>query len=253
MVFRTKTKYFEPDKRPVLMGILNITPDSFSDGGKYFETDIAIEHCKNMIDQGADIIDIGGESSRPGAIPVTEEEELRRIIPVIEVLKSSFDVCISVDTYKPMVANETLCRGADMINNIFGTDPNDDLLDIVKKYSAGLCLMHIKGTPQNMQKHTHYNDIMKEIKQKLREAAEHAVKKGINIENIAIDPGIGFGKSKRGNFEILNRLEELHDQGFNIMIGASRKSFIAKALGKDDKSRLMGTISSNVAAPKIDL
>jgi dihydropteroate synthase len=248
MVFKARDKYFDTARKPLIMGILNVTPDSFSDGGNYFNTDAALARCRKMIDEGADMIDIGGESSRPGAASVSEEEELRRIIPVIRELRNSSDICISVDTYKPSVAKAALEEGADMINSIFGTVNDDQLLSVIKKYSAAICVMHMKGTPGDMQKNTDYVDIVNEVSGKLRDSAQYALKFGIPRENIAIDPGIGFGKSVEGNFEILRNLKKFKEPGFTLLIGTSRKSFIAKTLGEDEESRLYGTLSSNVTA-----
>lgn len=247
MVFKARDKYFELGKRPLIMGIVNITPDSFSDGGSYFSTDSAVLQCIKMIEEGAGIIDIGGESSRPGASPVSEEEELARILPVIRELRKSAKICISVDTYKPSVAEAALEAGADMINSIQGTVNDDLLLSVVKKYSAAICLMHMKGIPQNMQNDTTYGDIVKEVSEKLNDSALYASDFGISRESIVIDPGFGFGKSVEGNLEILRNLHRFKDSGFALLIGTSRKSFIARTLGEDKESRLLGTLSSNVA------
>ncbi|MBN2857507.1 MAG: dihydropteroate synthase [Candidatus Delongbacteria bacterium] len=248
MVFKARDKYFDLAKRPLIMGILNVTPDSFSDGGKFLSTDTALARCRQMIEEGADIIDIGGESSKPGSVPVSEEEELKRIVPVIRELRKSSDICISVDTYKPSVAQAALEEGADMINSICGTLNDDKLLSVVKKYSAAICIMHMKGTPEDMQNNTDYDDIVKEVSEKLRDSAQYALNFGISRESIAIDPGIGFGKSVGGNLEILGNLKKFKESGFVLLVGTSRKSFIAKTLGNDEESRLYGTLSSNVVA-----
>lgn len=248
MVFKARNKYFDLCKGPLVMGILNVTPDSFSDGGKYFNTDDAVFQCRKMIEEGADIIDIGGESSRPGAVPVSEEDELARILPVIREVRKSNNVCISVDTYKPSVAAAVLEEGADMINSIFGTLNDDLLLRVVKKYSAAICIMHMKGTPEDMQSNTEYGNVVKEVSDKLNDSAQYALNFGISKESIAIDPGIGFGKSVEGNLEILRDLKKLKESGYALLVGTSRKSFIAKTLGEDQDSRLYGTLSSNVIA-----
>lgn len=248
MIFKASDKYFDTDQRPLIMGILNVTPDSFSDGGKFLSCDDALNHCEKMVREGADIIDIGGESSRPGSAPVSDEEELDRIIQVIKTFRSRFDICLSVDTYKPAVARAVLSEGADMINNIFGTGSDDDILRAVAEYSAGLCIMHINGTPEDMQNKTEYADIVSEIKAKLVSSVSTAVRCGVGIESIVVDPGIGFGKDLEGNIMILNNLDRFKDINRPIMIGNSRKSFIGRILGTEPDDRLYGTVSSNVIA-----
>ena len=247
MVFKARKKYFDTGKRPVVMGILNVTPDSFSDGGLFTDTDTAIMQCRKMISEGADIIDVGGESSRPGADPVGEELEISRVLPVIKKLRGISDVCISIDTYKPGVAEAALSAGAEIVNNIFGTKNDNDMLDVVAKYSAGICIMHIKGVPMTMQNETVYSDIITDVKKELEHSAELALDHGISSENIVLDPGIGFGKDINGNIELLSRIGELVAAGYNIMIGVSRKSFIANTVGSDMLSRLMGTLAFNVS------
>jgi dihydropteroate synthase len=248
MIFRARDKYFDLSSKPLLMGILNITPDSFSDGGRFFSHDKAFTHCEKMISEGADIIDIGGESSRPGSDPVSDAEELDRILGIVREVRSRFDICISIDTYKPKVAEQVLREGADMINNIFGTGNNRELLDIVASYSAGLCIMHIKGTPTDMQTMTYYEDIIAEISQSLMTSVSSAVGRGIKIESLVIDPGIGFGKNTEGNIKILQNLEKFRDIGRPLLIGTSRKSFIGNILGSDTGDRLFGTVASNIIA-----
>ncbi|MDD4205929.1 MAG: dihydropteroate synthase, partial [Candidatus Delongbacteria bacterium] len=175
MVFKAVDKYFETEKKPLIMGILNITPDSFSDGGLYQDADSAVKRCMQMISEGADIIDIGGESSRPGSERVSSQEEIERIVPVIKKIREQSDICISVDTYKPDVAEAAMKEGADMINCIYGADPDPELLKIVASYQAGLCLMHMRGEPGTMQSETEYDDIINEIYSALRSSYEKAV------------------------------------------------------------------------------
>ncbi len=248
MVFKAGNKYFDLDKKPVIMGILNVTPDSFSDGGKFSDPAAALQRCAQMIKEGAGIIDIGGESSRPGSERISSQVELERIIPVIRELRKTSDICISVDTYKPDVAAIVLEEGADMINNICGTDPDEELLRIVAGHSAGLCLMHMRGTPENMQDFTSYDDIVEEILTGLRKSYERALEAGIDKTSVVLDPGIGFGKSIEGNLKLLKDLSAFTEIGCPVLIGTSRKSFIGGILGNTTGERLSGTLSANVIA-----
>ncbi len=212
-----------------VMGILNVTPDSFSDGGKYINTKEAIKHAINLIEEGADILDIGGESTRPGAESISAEEENKRIIPVIqEVLFQKPEMIISVDTTKQKVAEEALKNGAKIINDISALSFEPEMIKTIKDYNASLVLMHMKGTPQNMQNKPFYNDVVSEIYDFLFEKIQKASQAG--IKNIFVDPGIGFGKTVDHNFEILSRLEDFKSLGYPILIGVSRKSFIGKTL-----------------------
>ncbi len=229
-----------------IMGILNVTPDSFSDGGKFLNVDRAVEHAHRMVEEGADIIDIGGESSRPFSSPVSEEEELKRVIPVLENL-DDLKVPISIDTYKPRVAEEALKRGTSIVNDIFGLR-KEGMADVVREYDAAVVIMHMKGEPKNMQINPQYEDVIGEIIQFLRKRIDFALKKGIGEDRIIIDPGIGFGKRVEDNLRVINELESFKSLGYPILIGASRKSFIGKTLDLDVGERLEGTIASNVIA-----
>lgn len=232
---RIGEKVFSADQ-PLLMGILNVTPDSFSDGGKYFNPDIALTHALEMIQYGADIIDIGGESSRPGSEPVTAEEEIKRIIPVIEkILIEKPDAIISVDTYKSRVAEEALKTGAKLINDISGFTFDPDIADVCAKFHASAILMHIKGTPKTMQLNPLYDEVVSEIYDFLKRQTDFAKSKG--IKDIIIDPGIGFGKSVKDNFTILKRLKDFNSLGYPILIGVSRKSLIGKTLNLEIENR----------------
>lgn len=218
------------------MGILNITSDSFSDGGKYNSTERALNHALEMIGQGADIIDIGGESSRPGAEPVEAEEEIKKILPVIDrILELKPDTVISVDTTKKKVAEAVLSHGVKIINDISALNFEPDMLDVVKRYNAALILMHMKGVPKNMQANPFYEDVIIEIYDFLQERIQKVIKAG--IKNIIIDPGIGFGKTVEHNLEILKRLGDFRGLGYPILIGVSRKSFIGKLLDLDTAER----------------
>ncbi len=232
-----------------VMGILNVTPDSFSDGGLYLNSDDAVKHALEMLDEGADIIDIGGESTRPGSETVNEDEELKRVIPVVKgILKNHPDVIISVDTTKKNVASEALKAGAKIINDISALTFEPGIADVIKKYNASLVLMHMKGTPKNMQINPYYDDVVNEIYDYLYERTSEAGKSG--IKNIFIDPGIGFGKRIEDNFEIIKRLEDFKSLGFPVMIGVSRKSFLGKYLDLAVTERDAATVSVESIAVK---
>ncbi|MCU7496386.1 MAG: dihydropteroate synthase [Ignavibacteria bacterium] len=218
-----------PPGESLVMGILNITPDSFSDGGRYFEPESAIEHARQMISDGVDIIDIGGESTRPGSESVSESEETRRVIPVIEkILEFAPDTLISVDTTKKNVAHEALKTGAKIINDISGLTFEPEIAHVVKEFDAALVVMHIKGTPRDMQLNPYYDDVTGEVYDFLSQRVTYARKAG--VRNIIIDPGIGFGKRLSDNYEILKRLDEFKGMGYPILIGLSRKAFLGKTL-----------------------
>lgn len=234
---RCRDRIIDLSDRTHIMGILNVTPDSFSDGGRYLDQNKAASHAKEMISQGADIIDIGGESTRPGAEPLSEEEELRRVIPVIKRLSSEIDTPISIDTYKYRVAEEALKAGACIVNDISGLRFSEDMAKVVADYGAGLVIMHMKGTPRNMQQNPVYDDVIAEITKYLSDAIEKAIKAGVESEQIVIDPGIGFGKTLEHNLVILNRLNEFKILGRPILIGTSRKRFIGMVLNQDEPAR----------------
>jgi dihydropteroate synthase len=243
--------------KPVLMGILNMTDDSFYDGGKYKTRDTALKHAEEMIKNGADIIDIGGESTRPGAEPLSMDLEMEKVVPVVEALSKNTGVIISVDTYKAGVAEESLKAGADIINDISAASFDPGMVEIIKKYSAVIVLMHIKGTPKDMQKNPDYTDIIQELIEYFDAVITDLTQKGIKEENIIIDPGIGFGKKLQHNKAILRNLSAFKKYGLPLMIGVSRKSSIGMILSdaQDMKSgvlpaeeRLYGTLGANAAA-----
>lgn len=233
-------------ERTLIMGIVNVTPDSFSDGGRFLDRDRAVEHALRLVDEGADIIDIGGESTRPGAQPVPLEEELRRVIPVVKELRRLSDVPISVDTYKAEVARQALEAGANIVNDISALRFDPQMARVVAEHDAYVVLMHMQGTPQTMQDNPHYDDVIQDILAFLKERIEVAIDAGIKREKIIIDPGIGFGKLLEHNLEILRRLGELRALGRPILIGPSRKSFIGQLTGLPVDQRLEGTIASVV-------
>ena len=238
-------------ERTLVMGVLNVTPDSFSDGGEFFSLDRAVAHAERMIVEGADIIDIGGESTRPGSAFVSEEEELRRVIPVIERLAAKSPVPISIDTTKSSVARAAIAAGAEIINDISGLRFEPLIADEAAKAKAGLVLMHSRGTPKNMQQLPPADDIMSEVISGLQEGALVAEERGVARESIAIDPGIGFGKTREQNLELIAKLDQLviAFAEVPILIGTSRKSFIGKLLNDAPADgRLHGTIASIVAS-----
>ena len=215
--------------KPLVMGIVNVTPDSFSDGGKFFDTDKAVEYAIQLLDEGADIIDIGGESTRPGAEPVSVAEEINRVVPVIKnIINQRPNTIISVDTTKSEVAEKALQAGACIINDISAATFDENILNITKKYNAIIVLMHIKGTPKNMQDAPYYDDVVKEVKEFLSEQIAKA--ENFGIKKIIIDPGIGFGKRVFENYELLKNIKSFSELHYPILIGLSRKSFIGKAL-----------------------
>jgi dihydropteroate synthase len=230
------------------MGVVNTTPDSFSDGGEFFDANHAVDQALQLVADGADIIDIGGESTRPGADPVGAEEEMRRVLPVIERLALEIDIPISIDTYKESVARAALAAGAKIVNDISGLTADSKLAQTVAEFGAGLVLMHKRGDPATMQSDTHYDDLIAEIKAFLREAISKAEAAGVDPTKIMIDPGIGFGKDLAGNVEIINSIGSLMELGKSVLIGASRKSFIGRITGADPAHRLHGSLAAAVAA-----
>jgi dihydropteroate synthase len=230
------------------MGIVNTTPDSFSDGGLYMDPDKAISYGIELASQGADIIDIGGESTRPGSKPLPLDEELPRVIPVIEGLSARVDIPISIDTYKSTVAERAIEAGAEMINDISGLRFDPKMADIAAKHAIPVVLMHIKGTPEVMQLDVHYDCLLTEIMEYLEGSIEIAEGGGIDPRQIIIDPGIGFGKSAEDNLKIIRHLAELKSLGKPILLGPSRKSFIGKILNAPVDQRTEGTLASISAA-----
>jgi len=251
-VLKIGNKDFEIGKQTIIMGILNVTPDSFSDGGKFYSTDVAVKHAIQMEKEGADIIDIGGESTRPGSKAISLDEEMNRVIPVVEELVKKIKIPISIDTYKSKIAKKALDLGANMINDISALRGDKNLASIVADYDVPICLMHMKGEPRNMQINPVYDDVVRETHDFLKERSEYAISNGIKKENIIVDPGIGFGKRTgkgiEDNCEILRRLSELKDLGFPIMVGASRKTFIGNICGGDKPlpvtDRLEGSLAT---------
>jgi dihydropteroate synthase len=247
-IFCPRDKRLELGRRTRIMGVVNITPDSFSDGGRFLSPDCAVEHCFALIEAGADLLDLGGESSRPGAEPTPAEVELERLLPVVEALRKAAPVIISVDTYKAAVAREALKQGADVINDINACRFDAEMFKVVKAYDAGMVLMHMRGTPQTMQSLPPSPDILTEVENDLDRALLWAYGHGISRDRILLDPGIGFGKTFEDNLAILNRLPFLRRFAHPIVVGASRKSFLGRILDAPPDRRLLGTVASSVAA-----
>ncbi len=236
-------------ERTLVMGVLNVTPDSFSDGGRFLETKKAVKHALEMQRAGADLIDIGGESARPGAIGISAEEELRRILPVLRGLRRRLRIPISVDTCKVEVAQMALAAGAEMINDISGLRADPALAKVAKRGGVPLVLMHIRGTPKTMQQLKPAKNIWREVERGLRWSVERALKAGVRRGQLLIDPGIGFGKTVTQNYELLCHLDRLQKFKLPILIGTSRKSFIGKVLGSaPPEQRLFGTAASVAAS-----
>ncbi|MBP1749878.1 MAG: Dihydropteroate synthase [Deltaproteobacteria bacterium] len=230
------------------MGILNVTPDSFSDGGRHIALQDAVNHAKLMIEDGADIIDIGGESTRPFSEPVSEDEELARIIPVIQKVRDISDIPISVDTYKAAVAHEVLNAGADIINDISGLTYDDKMARVIAEHDAYTVIMHIRGTPKNMQENPVYDNVIAEIMAFLRRQSNYAVEAGVDDRKIIIDPGIGFGKRVEDNLRILKMLHVFKELGKQVLIGTSMKSFIGKITDSPLEERIEGTLATVAVA-----
>ncbi|NIR46090.1 MAG: dihydropteroate synthase [Gemmatimonadetes bacterium] len=245
--WRTARRTIDLEK-PVLMGILNVTPDSFSDGGRFFDRDSALRQADALVEGGADIVDVGGESTRPGSAPVDVDEELRRVLPVIEAAVDRVDVPISIDTTKAAVAQAALDAGAEIVNDISGLRFDPQLASVVAEAGAGLVVMHIRGQPRTMQQDTHYDDLVGEVMAGLRESTSRAIAAGCEADGVVIDPGIGFGKTAEGNVILLNSLDRFQELGFPILVGPSRKSFIGKILDLDVGERVEATIAACVVS-----
>ena len=236
---------FDYNKRTYIMGILNVTPDSFSDGGKFNSVDEALKYAIKMVEEGSDIIDLGGESTRPAHKFVSAEEEISRIVPVIKRLKEEINVPISIDTYKSEVAEEALKLGVDMVNDVWGLTYDGKMADVVAKYDGEVCIMH------NQEGTDYDKDIMEAIKEFLQKSIDMALKAGVKKEKIVLDPGIGFGKTYEQNIEVLERLGELRDLGYPVLLGTSRKSVLGKILeNSTPKERVNATVATTVLGVK---
>jgi dihydropteroate synthase len=234
--------------RPAVMGVLNVTPDSFSDGGRFLAPTAAVAHGESMAADGADLIDVGGESTRPGSEPVSADEELRRVAPVIERLATSVEVPLSIDTRKSGVARAALAAGASFVNDVSALRGDPAMAAVVAEAGADLCLMHMKGEPKSMQEDPRYEDVVSEVKAFLESRLAFALQEGIAEERIWLDPGIGFGKTLEHNLELLRRLDEIAAIGRPVVVGASRKRFLGALTGRPELERLPGSLAAAVMA-----
>lgn len=234
-------KEFDVKHKTYVMGILNVTPDSFSDGGKFNTMDQALKHTEQMIQEGADIIDVGGESTRPGYTLISDEEEISRVVPVIEKIKENFDTIISIDTYKSRVARESAKAGADLINDIWGCKYDKKTAEVIAEYGLACCLMHNRNLEKNP-----YQNLMKDVLKDLQESIDIALAAGVKPEQIITDPGIGFGKTLEENLYVMNHAEQLLDLGYPVLLGTSRKSMIGLTLNLPADQRAEGTLVTTV-------
>ena len=246
-VWRFGTRDYRFGGFPLLMGILNVTPDSFSDGGCYRDLGAAVEHGRQLVADGADILDIGGESTRPGSQSVSEEEELSRVVPVIERLAGSIPIPISIDTTKAAVARQALRAGAEIVNDISGLQFDPDMPAVCREIEAGVVCMHIQGTPATMQLNPRYDDVVAEVKAWLAERLVALAAAGIPAERVVLDPGIGFGKTAEHNLALLSNVAQLRDLGRPVLVGHSRKRFLKKILGREIDEPTAGTIGVSIA------
>lgn len=245
--WRLRTRTLELGRRPLLMGIVNVTPDSFSDGGKFANTNAALEQGLRLAEQGADILDIGGESTRPYSSPVALDEELRRVLPVIEGLAARVTVPLSVDTSKAEVARRAVHAGAEIINDVSGLEGDAGMVAAAVETQCGVCVMHMLGTPQTMQDDPRYDDVVNDVFSYLRRRRDELTACGIAAERIALDPGIGFGKTHQHNLALLEQVRRFHELACPLLVGPSRKGFIGKVIGDKEADRTAGTIGVTLA------
>lgn len=243
-VFKCRDKEIVLGSKTLIMGVLNLTPDSFYDGGKFASLNSTLSHVEKMIAEGADIIDIGGESTRPGSLSISVKEECERVLPVITEINNNFDTLISIDTTKSEVAREAVKAGVSIINDISGLKFDEKLADVASEYGAGLMLSHTSGTPDVMQDNTTYDSLIENIKDSLSHSIDKAVSRGVDIERIMVDPGFGFGKTPEQNLSILRNLGKICGLGRPVLIGTSNKSFIGKILDADVDDRTEGTAAT---------
>jgi dihydropteroate synthase len=245
-VWLTSRRELDLSGRALIMGVLNVTPDSFSDGGRFLDPDVALDRAHSMVDEGADIIDVGAESTRPGASPAPEEEEIARLIPVLECMGSGFQLPVSVDTSKATVAALALEMGAEIVNDVSGLKGDPDMAGVVAGHNAGLVIMHMRGNPETMQSMTDYGDVTCDVMSELEESAQIAREAGIEPERIVFDPGIGFAKDHIQSCTLLNRLDRINVMQRPVLVGISRKSYIGKILSLPVEERIEGTIAASV-------
>jgi dihydropteroate synthase len=247
-IWRLRTRTLTFGRRPLLMGIVNVTPDSFSDGGKFFDPQAAVEHALHLVAAGADLLDVGGESTRPYAPPVDQDEEQRRVLPVIKRLVEQAAVPISIDTSKALVAAGALERGAEIINDVTGLLGDPMMLPLATAAGAGVCAMHMQGTPQTMQDEPQYDDVVSEILAWLGERRDMLIAAGVDPRRLCLDPGVGFGKTHQHNVTLMASLGRFHELGCPVLAGPSRKGFLGKVLGDKDADRDAATAGACLAA-----
>jgi len=245
--WQLRTRRLELGSTPRLMGIVNATPDSFSDGGRYFDVGRAVDHALRLVDEGADIVDIGGESTRPYSTPVDADEELRRVLPVVTAVVRRSGMPVSIDTSKARVAREALAAGAEIVNDVTGLEGDPEMVEVVRSTGAGVCAMHMRGTPQTMQDDPRYGDVTAEIREYLRLRRDRLEAAGIERLRIALDPGIGFGKTHEHNLTLAGRCDRFLDLGTPLLVGHSRKGFIGKVLGDQQADRTFGSVGVSLA------
>lgn len=242
---RTRTLHF--GRRPLLMGVINVTPDSFSDGGRFLAAEAAVEQGRRLVAEGADLLDVGGESTRPYADVVATEEELRRVVPVVERLAREVGVPISIDTSKAAVARAALAAGAELINDVTGLEGDPEMIGVALESNAGVCAMHMQGTPQTMQDDPCYDDVVEEVFEYLRQRRDALLAAGIERERICLDPGVGFGKTHQHNLTLMAHCGRFHELGGPMLVGHSRKGFLAKLLADKEADRDAATAGSALA------
>lgn len=245
--WRLRTRCLHFSHRPLLMGVVNVTPDSFSDGGKFLDPMSAIERGLRLVEQGADLLDVGGESTRPYSTPVDGREELRRILPVVRSLCEQTSVPVSIDTSKALVAAEAITAGAEIINDVTGLEGDLDMLRVANDTGAGVCAMHMQGTPQTMQDNPTYDDVVADVFEYLQSRRDTLIANGLDAARICLDPGIGFGKTHQHNLTLLASCGRYHDLGCPLLVGPSRKGFIGHVLGDKQADRTAGTIGIALA------
>jgi len=245
--WRLRTRSLRFSHFPRLMGIVNVTPDSFSDGGKFHEPDVAIEQGLRLVEQGADILDIGGESTRPNSTPVDTEEELRRVLPVVQALCERTDVPVSIDTSKARIAAEAIAAGAEIINDVTGLEGDPAMVRLAVDTGSAVCTMHMQGTPQTMQDDPTYDDVVEDIFRYLCNRRDASIAAGVERGRICLDPGIGFGKTHQHNLTLLAACNRYHDLACPLLVGHSRKGFIAHVLGDNGADRTAGTVAVGLA------
>ena len=243
-IWQLRTRVIEFPRRPLLMGIVNVTPDSFSDGGRFFDSEAAIAHALQLVADGADLLDIGGESTRPYADVIHADDELERVLPVIQALASKVSIPISIDTTKSKVARAAIDAGAEIINDITGLTGDAAMVGLAAATSVGVCAMHMQGTPQTMQDNPAYSDVVAEVREYLRERRDTLVAAGIDLERICLDPGIGFGKTHEHNIALMRHCRELHALNCPILVGHSKKGFLGKLIGNKEADRKSATVGA---------